>query len=68
MANFSTFPALFHSTAAYDEDLQEIIEASQREEREKCKRRKCCMQALAEGGCEELWLGAAEISPTGALT
>ncbi|CAJ1357118.1 unnamed protein product [Effrenium voratum] len=47
VANFSTFPALFHSTAAYDEDLQEIIEA------------------LAEGGCEELWLGAAEISPTG---
>lgn len=24
-------------------------------------------QAVAEGGCEELWLGAAEISPAGGL-
>ncbi|CAK9007314.1 unnamed protein product [Durusdinium trenchii] len=47
VANFSTYPAPYHSSFAYDEDLPEILEA------------------VAEGGCQELWLGAAEISPQG---
>ncbi|CAL1162571.1 unnamed protein product [Cladocopium goreaui] len=47
VANFSEYPAPYHSNSAYDEDLAETLEA------------------VAEGGCEELWLGAAEISPAG---
>eukprot|EP00434_Breviolum_minutum_P034441 symbB.v1.2.030485.t1/scaffold3434.1/size111337/10 len=47
VANFSSYPAPYHSNAASDEDLAEILEA------------------VGEGGCEELWLGAAEISPAG---
>ncbi|CAE7424627.1 LRGUK [Symbiodinium natans] len=47
VADFSNYPALYHSTSAFDEDLREILEA------------------VAEGGCEELVLGEAQITPQG---
>jgi len=47
VADFSNYPALYQKTAAFDEDLREILEAA------------------AEGGCEELLLGEAQITPQG---
>ncbi|CAE7369399.1 LRGUK [Symbiodinium sp. CCMP2456] len=47
VADFSNYPALYQKTAAFDEDLREILEA------------------VAEGGCEELLLGEAQITPQG---